>query len=434
MTKLDRNWSKIFHDYDILRKIEKNNFYKITSKEINRYRTARLMTKFDHRSNLPKLFKDNNLSILPTKRGEYILSTFDAYQDLPPVTDTIDYVEPRADIYSIDTSDIYSEAISLNYALLSGILMDFFEVEEINHTLSGRMGSSNFKFNIFNTKINSPFEVYVQNSQVEIDGGYETREALYIIEAKNSVPSDFLIRQLYYPYRLWHDKFKSLNLRKRVVPIFFTYSNDIWNIFEYEFQDPNDYNSLVLIKQNRYMLEPEKITLDNIKDILYTIDIVDEPRDIPYPQADTFERIINMLEIFMLDMHTKEHLIHNFNTDSLDPRQIDYYLNSCRYLGLVEEHEENNLKYYRLTELGNSIMQKDFKFKYLEIVKCILKNPSFNESTKKYIELDGHIGKRDIVEIMKRNGVHGVESESTFYRRATTVLAWIRWIMGLVSI
>ena len=136
----------------------------------------------------------------------------------------------------------------------------------------------------------------------------------------------------------------------------------------------------------------------------------------------------------MLDMHTKEHLIHNFNTDSLDPRQIDYYLNSCRYLGLVEEHEENNLKYYRLTELGNSIMQKDFKFKYLEIVKCILKNPSFNESTKKYIELDGHIGKRDIVEIMKRNGVHGVESESTFYRRATTVLAWIRWIMGLVSI
>ncbi|SUA50448.1 Uncharacterised protein [Oligella ureolytica] len=52
-TKLDQNWEKIFLKYKILDEIKKNGFFEITSKEINEFREARLMTKFDHRSQLP---------------------------------------------------------------------------------------------------------------------------------------------------------------------------------------------------------------------------------------------------------------------------------------------------------------------------------------------------------------------------------------------
>jgi len=42
-------------------------------------REARLMAKFDHESNLPKIFTNNGLSILPITRGSYIISHFNAY-------------------------------------------------------------------------------------------------------------------------------------------------------------------------------------------------------------------------------------------------------------------------------------------------------------------------------------------------------------------
>ena len=42
--------------------------------------------------------------------------------------------------------------------------------------------------------------IKVNNSQIEIDGGYEGAESLTIIEAKNNIADDFIVRQLYYPY------------------------------------------------------------------------------------------------------------------------------------------------------------------------------------------------------------------------------------------
>lgn len=47
------------------------------------------MTKFDHRINLPKLFSDNNLSILPVTRGSYIISKFEAYEEFDQMNDEV---------------------------------------------------------------------------------------------------------------------------------------------------------------------------------------------------------------------------------------------------------------------------------------------------------------------------------------------------------
>src|SRR5690625_6835191 len=75
-------WKKLFKKYDILKEIEKNNVFHISSPQINEFREARLMTKFDNSDNLPKIFKENSLAILPDSRGTYIIGRFKAYQNL----------------------------------------------------------------------------------------------------------------------------------------------------------------------------------------------------------------------------------------------------------------------------------------------------------------------------------------------------------------
>src|SRR5690625_6647851 len=72
-TKNDMAWKKLFEKYDILKEIEKNNVFHISSSQINEFREARLMTKFDNSDNLPKIFKENSLAILPDSRGTYII-------------------------------------------------------------------------------------------------------------------------------------------------------------------------------------------------------------------------------------------------------------------------------------------------------------------------------------------------------------------------
>ena len=56
-------------------------------------------------------------------------------------------------IQSLDSSSIPNEAIALNYAVAAGIVEDFLQDEELVPTVSGRMSSGIFDFNIYNKKI-----------------------------------------------------------------------------------------------------------------------------------------------------------------------------------------------------------------------------------------------------------------------------------------
>ena len=81
--------------------------------------------------------------------------------------------------------------------------------------------------------------------------------------SKNYISDDFLIRQLYYPYRLWSNK-----VTKRVRPIFLTYSNGIFHLREYEFTTPELYNSIHLIRHKKYAIQEGAINIENIQNIL----------------------------------------------------------------------------------------------------------------------------------------------------------------------
>ncbi|MDR1766250.1 MAG: hypothetical protein LBR77_09250 [Lachnospiraceae bacterium] len=75
----DEAWEKLFEKYDIAERIAAHGRFEISASQIKEFREPRLMAKFDHTVNLPKIFSDNHLAILPITRGDYVVSHFDAY-------------------------------------------------------------------------------------------------------------------------------------------------------------------------------------------------------------------------------------------------------------------------------------------------------------------------------------------------------------------
>lgn len=422
-TKNDKAWKNLFYKYNIIDNIEKNGVFEITSEQINEFREARLMTKFDHKSHLPKLFTKNKLSILPITRGSYTISKFDAYKDFEELNTEITRVHFPEYIESIDYENITSEATALNCAYASLIISDFMDEGGVIPAVSGRMSSLSFEFTIDKIKSNESILIKVTNSQIEIDGGFEGYESLAIIEAKNNLSEDFLIRQLYYPYRLWQSK-----VRKKVRPIFMTYSNDIFSFYEYKFQNPYNYNSLVLIRQKNYLIEQDEIKLDDIIDILHTIQMVVEPHEVPSPQANNFKRVINLCEELM-DKDLKQEDIYT-NYDFV-PRQADYYVNAGRYLGLIDKSREGRTAIYSISELGKRILNQKYRTRQLSFVKLILSHKAFNDTLKLFLIKGEMPPIPQIMKIMKEANM-SVVSEDTFKRRAESLASWINWIFDLI--
>lgn len=421
---LNNAWEQLFKKYSILDVVQEHGNFIITAKQIKEFREPRLMTKFDHSENLPEIFKKNSLSIMPISRNDFIISNHQMFSEIKDINQDIVHVEFPKYIQSIIPDRITSEAIALNCAYLTGMLEDFLEDEQIVPTVSGRMASSRFSFQILNTSTEAYDEIIVDNSQIEIDGAYEGIHYLSLVEAKRNINTDFLIRQLYYPYRLWTSK-----VDKKVRVIYFVYSNDIFSFFEYQFDDYNKYNSLRLIKQKNYSLEDISITFKDITNISDEVQYVDEP-EIPFPQADSFKRVINLCELISDNEVTAADITSEFE---FDPRQTQYYTRAAMYLGLIDKYFIDKQVKYKLSLLGLRIMSMKYVQRQLEFVKLILSHKVFHISFVHYLYLGRQLYRKEVVKYMKECNLYHIESEETYERRASTILSWINWIINIVQ-
>ena len=421
-SKNDLAWEKIFEKCKILDRILIEGQIEITATKINEFRESRLMTKFDHKSQLPKLFSDNELSILPTSRGGYVIGTFEAFCDFNTDDIEISRIEFPTFLESLDYRDITSEATAINCAFVSNILHDFTEEKSLMPTVSGRMSSSSFSFDINLPK--GLCTINVCNSQVEIDGGYEGDNSLNLIEAKNYISDDFLIRQLYYPFKLWSGKIK-----KKVRPIFLTYSNGVFHLREYTFSDVNHYNSLILVKHRKYVVQEGSFNLEALSQILDSIKPIKEP-EIPFPQANSFERIINLCELLkQKEFITKEEITQNYDFDA---RQTDYYSNAGKYLGLIDTGRDllTGQTGCFLTKKGKQIFNVNLIDRQKEFVKLIVAHKAFKQTLELHLEHGEMPNKEIIVEVMKQSQLYKVGSDSTYFRRASTIIGWTNWVIS----
>jgi len=394
---------------------------------IKKYREPRLMAKFDHEEKLPEIFKSNKFSILPCSRGGYVVSPVQAYHKLEQPTSSEIFRFPLPEhLQSLSLENITSESIALNAAMAAGIMADFLGITEgdsLQPTVCGRMGSGHFSFSALTAEAKM-LKIDVNRAQIEIDTAYEDAQNLTIVEAKNNLSeSDFLIRQLYYPFRLWKDK-----TSKSVRPVFLTYVNGIYFLREYEFTKSNFYNSINLVKQARYSIEDTAMEIHEIQEVLRKTRIKSEPKNIPFPQADSFARIINLCEILKGQALSKACISLEYD---FTERQADYYTSAGRYLGLIEkEVDEFDLSTYRLSDTARKILRMPYKDRQLAYCKCIFSHRIFNILMSQCFQTGQMPSTEDIVRTMQKANLS--ISSSTLPRRASTVRGWLDWVITLV--
>lgn len=423
-------WQKLLTEYNIVQEVEENRTFDLLSSEIKEYREPRLMAKWDSSTFLPKSLKDKSLTILPTGRYKYTLGDFNLYQRIPTleqsVLDMKRVVIP--DLETIDVNDINSEAKAINVLKISNVLNDFLGEKNLVETFNGKMSVGNFDFKVMNTR-NELITLNVDRSICEIDGGFESDDYVVIMEAKNIPMDDFIIRQLYYPYRLWLSKVK-----KPIRLVYSIYTNQIFRLYEYQFNDPNNYSSIQLLQNKNYSLQDTTITYDDLYSVFKNTKVITDDKfisgQVPFVQANSFERVISLMENLYDNPMTVAGVS---NLYSFDKRQSDYYFNALRYLGLAERVRDNSerVTYMQLTKKGNYAHNLNYKDRQLYLLSSILEHKIFNELFIKSFENKRIPDESEITELIVSYKV--VENQVTAHRRASTVKRWLEWIFNLVS-
>ncbi|RAI79794.1 type II restriction endonuclease [Macrococcoides caseolyticum subsp. hominis] len=435
MNKMNKNyttqeaWKLIIDELHLKDKIEKNNFVKVSAKKIKEYKEPRVMCKWDSSYQRPKILRENNISILPISRREYVLGNFDLYCKFPELDKEIATKIKVPHFESINTDTISSEAKAISVINLSGILEDFLNVEDNFSTFAGKMGVGKFNFDVKLKNGTKKINIQVDKSICEIDAGYENNDSVVIVEAKNVVNSDFHVRQLYYPYRLW-DTIVSKPIRL----VFAVYTNKIFRLYEYRFKDIQDISSIELVKYKLYSIDSTDIQIDEIKVIHKKTNIETDDNmshftksnKVPFIQADSFDKVISLIEnLYDNPMNKFEVAEEVLN---VDPRQSDYYFNAARYIGLLKKNSKGEMI---LTQLGEKMMKMSYKQRVIIMLQQIFKHKIFYESFEQYINTGNLPSQIEIIEKMRD---YNVCSEKVINRRSKSVISWLNWIIDLPKI
>lgn len=424
-SKNERAWALLFEKYNILPRLAAAPYVEISATEINTVREARLMTKFDHSCQLPSLFQKYKLAILPLSRGSYALGRFVTFHTFEKIIDPTATKRVAFPVFleSLTYNTITSEAAAIHVAYAAGILADFTQELELHPTISGRMGTEVFDFKIEQSN-HSLQALHVENAQIEIDGGYESARALYLIEAKNHFADDFVVRQLYYPYRLWSERIK-----KPVRLIYLIYSDGSYWLYEYRFTEPLYYHSIECVKKRKYTLDDTLLSERDLEHLLQSTPIVAEDDALPFPQADSFERLINLCEILIQRGRlSKEAIAENYG---FTYRQANYYVAAGKYLGWLAEQELEGEKNVILSTIGVECFQLPLALRRRRILATLLSHRLFREVLLLYLGQSVLLPIRPAVQKLLKKAMPTL-SATTIARRAYTLIAWVQWILDKI--
>ena len=426
-TKTNTAWNALFDRYDIAARVRADGSFLISANQIRDYREPRLMVKFDHRNNLPEAFRTNRLGILPVTRGDYRIGSFDLYAPLRRLSDSPKTIVPSGSLETLSGTAVTSETVALNLAFQVGITKSFLGGEELHQTAPGRMCATPFCFRVRTMSTAGHSTIETDGVQIEIDATYESWSSLVIVEAKLGEPDDFLVRQLYYPYRHFLNK----GITKTIRPVFFTYNDGIFTLREYRFNDSDCYNSFAEIKAERFSIEARKMTRDELAGLMARTAPAADTSDIPFPQANDIGKVIRLCENIMVSgPMSKTDVEHFFQfTD----RQADYYLNAAKYLGLLS-YDARFSPQARLTESGAVVASHGGTDRDRYLAMIVLKHAAFRETLHAAM-VSGSVPALEEIRrtLIRTNPWIGHEWNETFRRRASTVRTWVQWMIGLTE-
>lgn len=245
-------WAKILKDYDVLKHDFSKSSFPITAQQIKQSvrsfkttgeREVRILCKQDTREQRPEIFKNNDLFLLPTKNGHYAILKGDGYLDIPEIKEEIKKYSSKLE-FKLESAEVgNSEMQHLDYAYAVSLIRTFCDDPSLVLTIRGRKYTPEFSFNFHKQGVR------VASVQTEVDAGFEGKNQIVLVEAKNSTTSNTIIRQLYYPYRQWTEM-----TSKNVRTLFFEKRGSVYNLWEFEFTNPNQYESIRLLKTASYVV------------------------------------------------------------------------------------------------------------------------------------------------------------------------------------
>ena len=410
----DWGWLRILAaGYDA--ELERRGYFYIGARELEQLsgRQPRLMAKHDFSTSRPWIFQRLRLGIVPVSRSEYLVGRFNLYERFPETQrGEVRTLELPAGLDTLSLEAVSSEAVALNGASASGMLEDFLGCAPLQATVAGRMSTHGLKVRLPDLGV----DVAVDRAQMEIDGGFESLEHLVLVEAKNHLSEDFNIRQLYFPYRRFQQR-----LAKDVVPVYLVYSNGIFHLYRYEFRDPADFRSISLVDSARYALSSSHLDAQAALDIVRAVAPEPEPA-VPFPQANSFERVVNLLELIALQPLSKAEITQRYD---FDPRQADYYANAARYLGLAEPVEDT----WEPTEHGRRVIEQPQRdARNAALIRALAARRVFREALELSLARGAVASTAEICAAMDGLGL----SLATSRRRASTVARWAQWVLDTV--
>lgn len=253
-TAKDRGWRAVFaryeigdHDFDAepfyiaAEQIKSacQNFRQTAEKEV------RILCTQTTREMRPSVFEEHGIFILPVRNGEYALIRGEGYVDIPQiVSPPIDY-NSNLDFPLRSSRVGDSEMQHLDYAYAVSMVRNFVGDSSLVMTIRGRKYTPRFDFNV------GAFAITAESVQTEVDSGYEGRNRIVLVEAKNASTDNTIIRQMYYPYRQWSA------VGKPVSTVFFERQGNEYHFWEFVFDNETDYNSIRLKRSARYRLSED---------------------------------------------------------------------------------------------------------------------------------------------------------------------------------
>ena len=376
----------------------------------------RLMAKVDFSAELPLALRRHGYFILPVKNGEYVLVRGNGYHELEKLPEPPTVFRPQLDFELTTLAIGDSESQHLDYSFHVGLVERFANVTGLFQTIRGRKRMPAVDFHVGKV---GPIKVK-SGVQVEVDLGCEGREDILLIEAKTGVPSDFIVRQLFYPYRKWRLEIP----QKQIRPWFFCSTEiadkRLYKFWEYEFTDDSQYQSLKLKQGETFLVEPNRkhLTVDE----LLRVHVAGKPKSDFWkvPQADSFWRVAEIPLLVAQGVNTADKVAAHYH---FDPRQSSYYRQAAEFLGLVRQEKGFS---YALTDLGREYANLPADERRQLLAGILAHFPPMRAALELSAKMgtDG-IGKNEIAKLIER---HSKISSSTPGRRASTILTWFHWL------
>lgn len=379
----------------------------------------RLMTKLDSSAVLPKALRRHGYFVLPIKNGEYVLVRGNGYHALEKLPQPPTVFKPKLDfeLKTLDVGD--SESQHLDYSYNVGLIERFAGLAGLRQTIRGRKRMPAIDFRVGQI---GPINVN-RGVQIEVDLGCEGVSDVVLMEAKTGEPEDFIIRQLFYPYRKWKHEIPG----KRIRPWFFCSKSlgnrRFYSFWEYEFTDDLQYQSLSLRRNEAFLVEPSRrrLTVDELLRAHVTIRA--KPDFWNVPQADSFERVAEMPLLIAQGLNTSQKVATHYN---FDPRQSSYYRQAAEFLGLVSQDEKGHE--YILTDLGREYADLPADERRQLLAGILAHFPPMRAT----LEASGRAGARGVsrMEIAELIECNSKIKATTPNRRASTLMAWLRWLQS----